>query len=73
VSIVDRPYETDPDGLLYEPGIRDSLRTALPDDGLLGVRLDLHVRLALDAADGFAAGCAVYQSPWDRGGLRYAA
>jgi len=45
------PYETDPDGLLYEPSIRDSLRTALPDDRLLGYEALLALRRAAFVLD----------------------
>ena len=44
--MVDGPYETDPDGRLYEPGIRDSLRAALPVDQLLGYEALLGLRRA---------------------------
>ena len=48
---MDGQYETGPDGLLYEPGIRDSLRTAPPDDGPLGYEALLALRRAAFVLD----------------------
>ena len=51
MSNVSGPYQADSDGLLYEPNIRDSLRTALPDDRLLGYESLLALRRAAFVLD----------------------
>jgi len=48
---MDAPYATDVDGLLYEPAIRDSLRSALPTGDLDGYEALLALRRAAFVLD----------------------
>jgi hypothetical protein len=48
---MDAPYATDLDGLLYEPAIRDSLRSALPTGDLEGYEALLALRRAAFVLD----------------------
>jgi len=48
---MDAPYATDPDGLLYEPAIRGSLRSALPTGELAGYEALLALRRAAFVLD----------------------
>lgn len=48
---MDGPYAQDPDGLLYEPSIRDSLQAALPSDRLTAYEALLALRRAAFVLD----------------------